>query len=73
MAADSNTQLDIIEWIEKIIDSCESHHHFCNTRELIHLFEKGLELEGITCEVRHFLTSRLLDRVYNKEMEFIQK
>lgn len=69
MAADSNTQLDIIEWIEKIVDSCENGHHFSNTRELIYLFEKGLESEGTTYEVRYFLTSRLLDRVYNKEKE----
>jgi hypothetical protein len=73
MAADSNTQLDIIEWIEKIVDSCESHHHFSNTRELVYLFEKALELEGMSFEVRQFLTNRLLDKIYNKESNFIQK
>jgi hypothetical protein len=73
MAADSNTQLDIIEWIEKIVDSCENGHHFSNTRELVYLFEKALELEGMSFEVRQFLTNRLLDKIYNKESNFIQK
>jgi len=69
MAADSNHQLDIIEWIEKIVDSCENGHHFSNTRELIYLFEKALELDGMGDEVREFVTNRLLQRIDNREIE----
>lgn len=72
MAADSSTHLDIVEWIEKVIDSCENRHHFNNTRELVYLFEKALETEGIVYEVRYFLAGRLLDRIYNRETEIQQ-
>lgn len=69
MAADSNNQLDIIEWIEKIVDSCENGHHFSNTRELIYLFEKALELDGMSDEVREFVTNRLSERLNNREID----
>ena len=69
MAADSNTQLDIIEWIEKIVDSCENRHHFSNTRELIYLFQKALELDGMSHEVRQFITNRLSERLNKREVE----
>ena len=73
MAAENKHPQEVITWIEKIIDSCESIPHFSNTRDLIFIFEKALELEGVSKDGRDFLINNLLHRIWEREVEILKK
>jgi hypothetical protein len=73
MAADNNHPQEVVAWIEKVIDSCESIPHFSNTRDLIFIFEKALEIDGVRKDGRDFLISSLLHKIWEREVEILNK
>lgn len=47
MAAESNTPVDIEIWIEKVINSCETLRHFYNAENLVRIYIKKLQNDGM--------------------------
>ena len=47
MAAESNTQVDIEIWIEKVINSCTTARQYVNAEWLVRLYIKRLREEGM--------------------------
>ena len=71
MAANSKNIFDIYEWIKKVIDSCETPHHFISAKKLIGLYNKELnnKYDGLLCyKLRDYLD---LKQKYSKNGEEI--
>jgi hypothetical protein len=64
MAANSNHYGDVVNWIEKVIDSCETSLQEITARKLVRLYEE--QYSYLDYPVYRELCRRLRDKLDNK-------
>jgi len=64
MAANSNHYGDVVNWIEKVIDSCETSLQEMTARKLVRLYEE--QYSYLDYPVYRELCRRLRDKLDNK-------
>ena len=64
MAATSNHYGDVANWIEKVIESCETSLHEETAKKLVHLYE--FQFRDIDRELGWALSRRLKNALDNK-------
>lgn len=68
MAADSKHYGDVKKWIEKVIDSCETHRQLNHAENLVDNFDKYL-VDYVNPDFAYGLTHELRISVYIKSRE----
>ena len=66
MGAISNHYGDVQNWIEKVIDSCETYNQARSARMLVLNFEKQMSDNKVDSSIRHSIGNYLRHLVSNK-------
>jgi hypothetical protein len=66
MAAKSNKPGDLVLWVEKVIDSCETPLQEITAKKLIRLLEQKLDSENYPKELKWAIHRSLRDRLDRK-------
>jgi hypothetical protein len=73
MAAESNTFVEIEEWIIKTINSCTTIQQIINSRRLIDLYYQKLSFETELCwEIKRHLKDKMIEHYKNTKLELIK-
>ena len=73
MGAISNHYGDVQNWVEKVIDSCETHGQARSARMLVWNFEKQMTENKVDSSIRHSIGNYLRRLVSNKMNDLIEK
>ena len=73
MGAISNHYGDVQNWIEKVIDSCETHEQTHSARKLVLNFEKQMSNNKVDSSIRHSIGNYLRRLVHNKMGDLLIK
>ena len=57
---------DVQNWIEKVIDSCETYDQVHSTRNLIWNFEKQMTKNKVNISIKHSISLELINLMYDK-------
>jgi len=71
MSADSNTVVDIEEWIEKIIKSIDNFKQFKAARKLIARYMIRLEYDGLDWYIRNHIDTKF-DALITKQRQVLR-
>jgi len=71
MSADSNTVVDIEEWIEKIIKSIDNFKQFKAARKLIIRYMIRLEYDGLDWYIRNHIDNKF-DALITKQRQVLR-
>ena len=66
MGAISNHYGDVQNWVEKVIDSCETYNQARSARMLVLNFEKQMSNNKVDSSIRHSIGNYLRNLVSNK-------
>ena len=66
MAATSSKPGDLIKWVERVIDSCETPLQEIAAKKLVRLLEKRLDETNYPKEIKWAVHRSLRDRIDNK-------
>ena len=64
---------DVQNWIEKVIDSCETYDQVHSTRNLIWNFEKQMTKNKVNISIKHSISLELINLMYDKMDELLLK
>lgn len=64
---------DVQKWIEKIIDSCETHDQTRSARRLIWNFEKQMRRNKVDSGILYTIGAHLRDMISDKMVEISNK
>jgi hypothetical protein len=73
MGAISNHYGDVQNWVEKVIDSCETHKQTHSARKLVLNFEKQMSDNKVDSSIRHSIGNYLRCLVHNKMGDLLIK
>jgi hypothetical protein len=73
MGAISNHYGDVQNWVEKVIDSCETYNQARSARMLVLNFEKQMSNNKVDSSIRHSIGNYLRRLVFNKMHDLIEK
>lgn len=73
MAAEGNSQIEIEEWIVKVINSCTTIQQIVRSRKLIDLYHGWLSTQtDLSWEVKRHLKDKLVEHYKNTKLELIR-
>jgi len=73
MGAISNHYGDVQNWVEKVIDSCETHDQTHSARKLVCNFENQMRNNKVDSSIRHSIGLHLISLVHDKMDELLIK
>ena len=73
MGAISNHYEDVQNWVEKVIDSCETHEQTHSARKLVLNFEKQMSNNKVDSSIRHSIGNYLRHLVSTKMGDLLIK
>ena len=73
MGAISNHYGDVQNWVEKVIDSCETHEQTHSARKLVLNFEKQMSNNKVDSSIRHSIGLHLISLVHDKMGDLLIK
>jgi len=73
MGAISNHYGDVQNWVEKVIDSCETYNQTRSARMLVWNFEKQMTENNVDSSIRSSIGSHLRNLLSNKTHDLIEK
>ena len=73
MGAISNHYGDVQNWVEKVIDSCETYNQTRSARMLVWNFEKQMTENNVDSSIRSSIGSHLRNLLSNKMHDLIEK
>lgn len=73
MGAISNHYGDVQNWVEKVIDSCETYDQARSARILVWNFEKQMTVNKVDSSIRYSIGNYLTNLVSNKMSDLIEK
>ena len=73
MGAISNHYGDVQNWVEKVIDSCETYNQTRSARMLVWNFEKQMTENNVDSSIRSSIGAHLRNLLSNKTHDLIEK
>jgi hypothetical protein len=73
MGAISNHYGDVQNWVEKVIDSCETYNQTRSARMLVWNFEKQMTENNVDSSIRSSIGGHLRNLLSNKTHDLIEK
>jgi hypothetical protein len=73
MGAISNHYGDVQNWVEKVIDSCETHEQTHSARKLVWNFEKQMTENKVDISIRNSIGNHLRNLISNKMGDLLIK